>query len=145
MIEAEVKTAREGNPQITWQLPDPPDLTMRIEPHWGRRLLRHLLKNAIQHGLKDVPRPFIEVCGRVENGKVHVSVTNNGPQVPEHEQNLLFHARLSDEEGRRRGLLVVRFVAEKCGGGARLVRSDASGTCFEFYIPVAEESQHRAA
>jgi signal transduction histidine kinase len=76
---------------------------------------------------------------------VRVSVTNNGPRIPESEQSLLFRARLADEGGRRRGLLVVRFVAKRCGGDAEFRFSDERGTCFEFCIPLAGEARRDAA
>ena len=146
VIEDEVAEARSANPQIAWSISVQEDAILRIGPQWGRRLLRHLLKNALQHGPKDMTSAKIGVRAHVENGAAHIRVINNGPQVPEHERDRLFLVPLAGEDGRyRRGLVVVSFVAERYGGGARLVQSDESETCFEFCIPVADGSQDAAA
>jgi signal transduction histidine kinase len=92
-----------------------------------RRLIRNLLENAQRHG-----RPPIEVSLRRKQGKVELCVCDHGAGVPVSERERLFepfHRLPGATSGAGLGLSLVRQIAARHGGGARVHAGAAGGAC----------------
>ncbi|GGR41494.1 sensor histidine kinase [Streptomyces netropsis] len=86
--------------------------------------------------------PFVEVELRAEGSTVVLRVSDNGPGVPEGAAELVFTDGWSTKEPpahRRRGLglSLVRRLAERYGGSARVGERDGGGAVFTVELPEA--------
>lgn len=100
---------------------------VRGEPALLERMIANLVDNAIRH---NVPRGFMEVSTRAENGRVSLRVANGGDVIDAAEAQELaepFRRRHRDEHGFGLGLSIVRSVAEVHGGSVRLSARPAGG------------------
>lgn len=118
----------------------------KLDGQWdpGRiaQALSNLLGNAIQHGL---PAERIVIAIDAGEEEVVVSVTNQGPVIPEEQLQAIFEplVRLvasDSREGDRPGsmglgLYIVREVAIAHGGSATASSSAAQGTTFTIRLP----------
>jgi two-component system phosphate regulon sensor histidine kinase PhoR len=103
--------------------------------------LLNLLQNAAKYGGQ--PKQIRVVCAR-ENGRVALSVFDNGPGIPRRERRRIFERfyriddRLSrEQEGSGLGLAIVRHVAQAHGGEVRVRSTPGSGAEFSILLPVA--------
>ncbi|MEV5187534.1 sensor histidine kinase [Streptomyces werraensis] len=100
------------------------------------RLLRNLLDNAARHAAHRV-----QVTVRSEDGRVVVTVHDDGPGVPAEDAERIFErfvrlddARSRDQGGTGLGLAIARDLAERHGGTLTLVPRTL-GACFELRLP----------
>jgi len=107
--------------------------------------LDNLIDNALRYGTSGPGgRIVISLEGRAErtSPEVIVSVWDDGAGIPESAGEIIFErfARLREDGGAGcgLGLSIVRAVAERHGGAARLApQGDRGGTCFEIRLPQA--------
>lgn len=108
------------------------------------RILSNLIRNALQaleqDGRADRPRPAITLAARRERHTIHITVTDNGPGIPERVRDKLFQAfhASATPGGTGLGLAIAAELAEAHGGGLALVKSDATGTTMELTLPAPE-------
>ncbi|MET9646418.1 sensor histidine kinase [Streptomyces syringium] len=93
-------------------------------------------------GGRAAAEPFVEVELRTEGSTVVLRVSDNGPGVPEGAAELVFTDGWSTKEPpahRRRGLglSLVRRLAERYGGSARVGERDGGGAVFTVELPEA--------
>lgn len=118
-----------------------------------RRVVMNLLDNAIKYTptggrvrAEAEPRP---------GGGAMVRVTDTGKGIaPEHQariferfyrvQHTTDRSGLPDASGAGLGLPIAAWIAQAHGGALRLVRSDATGSVFEFTLPGREPQQRTA-
>jgi signal transduction histidine kinase len=111
--------------------------------HWCRKSLRraieNLVNNALKYGEKDSP---VKVLIEKVDGRVALSVTNFGVQIPHEQIEGLFKMFRRGEQHAAFGtsswgigLSYVRSVAERHGGSV-IVASNASQTTFVLNIPL---------
>lgn len=95
-----------------------------------RTVLRNLLMNVRDHA-----RGHAQVSGRVENRRVHLRVSDDGPGLGAGQVATLFQrgARGAGSPGLGLGLHVARLLCRRQGGDLRLVRS-VGGCCFEVVL-----------
>ena len=94
--------------------------------------VRNLLDNAARYAAEQVK---VSCCER--DGRVAITVSDDGPGIPEKDRERVFGRFVRLEEGRSRkegstglGLAVVRTIAEQHGGTARFVDGELGGaTC----------------
>ena len=110
---------------------------------WLRRLLRHLIRNAVNAISPEEEERIVTVRTRAQDSMVSVQVEDKGKGVRPEIIPLLFKRPIPHEDDRQGcGLLVVRFVVEQHGGQAGLVRTQpGQGACFAFSIPIVEREQ----
>lgn len=119
----------------------------QCDPGALRRILDNLLTNAVKYGDPDAP---IRVGLKEADGRVHISVHNQGTPIPEADQKLLFEpfsrstvALEGNQKGWGLGLSIVKGLLESHAGTIS-VRSDAeSGTTFTVDLPLGPAA-HRA-
>jgi two-component system sensor histidine kinase CpxA len=112
--------AREGNESVQIRTVIEPDLVVLAQPDCLYRALANVVRNAVRYAGTAGP---IEVLARQERSEVVVSVTDNGPGLPESELENVFRPFYRPEFARQRetggtglGLAIVRDCVETCGG-----------------------------
>ena len=92
------------------------------DPDWAERLVANLLDNAMQH---NAAGGWVSVTSGIEHGRAVLTVSNNGPVIPQEEVERLFRPfqrlgamRTNRGEGHGLGLSIVSAIAT--AHGARL-------------------------
>ena len=104
-----------------------------------RQIIRNLLTNAIRYGGNE-----IELAVRRSNGSVLITVTDDGPGVPEERRESIFepyeraHAVSTQPASVGLGLTVSRQLARLMGGDLTY-RSESRGSSFELSLPAYSE------
>jgi signal transduction histidine kinase len=110
-------------------------------------VLHHILRNLLENGFKYAQEgTTITVAGTLDNGRVVISVEDEGPGIPVPLQEKIFERYFQvDESNRRRsggvglGLYISRQMAEMIGGRLWLERSDERGSVFCLSVPAVRE------
>jgi two-component system OmpR family sensor kinase len=116
------------------------DETVVADPLRVRQILRNLVSNARRHG-----GDHIEVAGRRENGTYILTVSDDGPGVPDEIREHLF-SRFVHHGDRPLitgsvglGLSITRLLAEGMGGTIDY-RRDNGTTQFQLTLPTSDEA-----
>jgi two-component system, OmpR family, sensor histidine kinase CpxA len=134
--------ARECSPLET-EVRVPPGLTVTADPALLGRALGNLVRNATIH---TSPGTRLEIEASTTPESVSISVTDNGPGVPENELRKIFEpfhrldlARSRDTGGSGLGLAIVRSAVEACGGEVSASLPPSGGLCVTLKLPVETE------
>ncbi len=144
VLRAEIEQLRRVHARVNLGLAlGCPGLYIQMHDLWLRRLLRHLVKNAIR--ANDHPTDTVDVIigTRHQSNMIEIWVRDNGRGVRPEIESLLFnrpiphaHERINERLGR--GLLLVRHIVELHGGHVWLKEnSPGDNVCFAFSIPQA--------
>jgi len=115
---------------------DVPALTVTANPEFDTAF-RELLQNAIIHN--DSDEPHVEIVARRIDRGVELTITDNGPGVPEHELETLNRGEESSlVHGSGAGLWLVQTAVDSSNGEIRY-ETDESGTTVRIRLPVAGE------
>lgn len=111
------------------------DAVAMLDPPRAQQIFANLLDNARKHGKGDV---LVEV-GR-ENGDVVVRVSDEGPGIPAHELERVFHRfyrvdRSRSHPGSGLGLAIAKHLVALHGGTIRAYNRPAGGATFEVRLP----------
>ena len=105
------------------------------------RVIVNLLTNAIQamEEQEGEKRLLVAVRNAVEDGFYDIAVEDNGPGVPEAQQEQIFTPDFTTKtSGSGLGLAICRRIVEHCGGSISYSRSFAlGGACFTVKYPKA--------
>ncbi|MFI9153313.1 ATP-binding protein [Streptomyces sp. NPDC053367] len=119
-----------------------PDLW--ADPDKIDQVLGNLLENAVRHGEGTVtievrPAPSPREGEGHENAATSVTVSDEGPGIPEESMNRVFTRfwRGSKRGGTGLGLYIVKGIVEAHGGTITVGRAPAGGAEFRFTLPVA--------
>jgi signal transduction histidine kinase len=121
----------------------PTDVETRGDERRLRQMLMNLLDNAIRH-TPGGGAVRVELAARP--GELQISVSDDGPGIPEAEGERIFERFVRLDAARRAsdgaglGLPIARMIAEEHGGALVLARSDASGSTFLVRLPVPATS-----
>jgi signal transduction histidine kinase len=128
------------------------DLDESLHAPLDRSALRQVLLNLLDNAVKYGPRgQRVEVAARAQDGRLVVSVSDEGPGVPPAERKRIwrpYHRLHRDAEsatgGSGIGLAVVRELVELHGGRVATSDGPAGGAVFEVSFPGAESRSPRA-
>jgi two-component system, sensor histidine kinase and response regulator len=106
--------------------------------------IAQVISNLISNASKYAPRSPIRVAIRNVDGKVQLSVSDEGPGVPPDRREAIFEprVRLMDTEsgrakrGRGLGLFIARNIVEAHGGRIWAASGDQGGAVFTVELPV---------
>ncbi|MFC7193651.1 PAS domain S-box protein [Halosimplex aquaticum] len=100
--------------------------------------LRELLENSAEYG---DGRIRVGVAADREDGRVTLSVADDGPGIPEYERAVVDESTeiTQLEHASGLGLWVVRWVCDGCGGRMRFEESDLGGSAVVLSLTVADE------
>jgi signal transduction histidine kinase len=134
LVEAEMED-RGGKLDLT--LPDAPLMALVSDEHVKRATL-NLLRNASQAS------QHVRLDARIEHAEVVISVSDDGPGVPDHLRSRVFDPFVTDkEQGAGLGLAIVKKVAEANGGRVELADSSETnggrGAEFRLYFGSLED------
>ena len=138
IAEDSVAVTRREHPAVELELPSEPIL-VACDRERAMQALDHLLDNARKFGGEAAVR--VVVSGRGDAGVV--SVTDEGPGIPEDERERIFERyaqlgeRLPNEpRGAGVGLYLARWNAEAMGGSLTIRDSSDTGSTFELALRV---------
>jgi signal transduction histidine kinase len=99
-------------------------------------VLETLVENSRQAGARHV-----RIAGRAERGRVIVTISDDGPGIPEADRERIFdpfHTTRRGEGGSGLGLSIARSLLAACGGTI-VSRQVEKGACFELLLPRSVE------
>ena len=101
-----------------------------------RQLLHNLIKNALEATEDTIRAHIIVKTDCSETDQLTLTVSDNGPGIPEESQNWIFEPYATDKpKGTGLGLAVVRKIVEEHNGQITLTSSPENGTCFIMKFP----------
>ena len=104
------------------------------------QLFQNLLDNAMSYAGSEEADPTVEVRATVEDELVRFEVSDNGPGVPEAQQERIFEVFSRgqvDGDGTGIGLAVCRRIVRRHGGEIWVESASGEGTTFAFTVPAA--------
>lgn len=112
-------------------------------------LVRNLLDNAVKYSIEPTE---IDIEVKLEDGKIHLAVSDNGPGIPRHLRRKVFSRfyRAGDELERKKpgtglGLFLVRSIVQRLRGTVRIADlMKKNGSKFLIVIPNGRASQSTA-
>lgn len=112
------------------------DVTVMIDPLRAQQILANLLDNAVKHG-----KGCVGVELARENGDAIVRVHDQGPGIPPHELERVFHRfyrgdRSRSQPGTGLGLAIAKHLVVLHGGTIRAYNRAAGGATFEVRLPI---------
>lgn len=117
-------------------------LRARVEADAWRQMLLNLLDNAVKYGPAGQE---IAVTLEAAEGRLRLSVEDEGPGIPEAERERVFERfrrlerdRASTVVGTGLGLAVVRELATRCGGGCAVESGRRGGARLVVDLPAAD-------
>jgi signal transduction histidine kinase len=111
------------------------------DAHWIRRAVQNYLDNAakyIDKGKQITVRAF------VENERIHIEVSDDGPGIPPDAQARLFerfYRATSEKTGSGLGLAIVKSVAEAHGGSVYVRSEPNKGSTFGLTLATQPSSK----
>ena len=115
----------------------PAEVTTPLQREQLRVVLRHLVENAVEHN--DADTPAVEVTA-VENPEtpysLGISVRDNGPGMPAHEQRVIAADNETDlEHSTGIGLWIVQWITASAGGTISVSEREPRGTDVSIHLP----------
>jgi two-component system sensor histidine kinase CpxA len=111
-------------------------------PEYLFRSLANVVRNAIRYAGEYGP---IVISAQEKDGMVQISVTDQGPGIPEAELEAVFKPFYRPEDARQRetggvglGLAIVRTCIEACGGTVQCRNRSPKGLEVEIKLPMAQ-------
>jgi signal transduction histidine kinase len=126
------------------------DVPESVPPILGdRRRVEQILTNLLANAAKYTPGGgVVEVAAASVNGHVLLSVTDNGPGVPESERDIVFDKFYRGRDAQRRGeagsglgLAIVKSLVDLHGGSVRVEESVPRGARFVVELPRASDDE----
>ncbi len=143
LIEEAVQNARAAGAkkEIDVRFAAPEDtMGMAVDPTLIRRLLDNLLSNALKFS---PPHTEVEVAVGLEEEAIYISVTDQGPGIPEKEleqlYDLFFLGSARSTAGEKRmglGLPIVKRIVDAHGGRIEVDTELGKGTTFVVRLPI---------
>jgi len=139
MFSIIVEENRERYPDATVEL-DVSDESVSVAANaLLSTVFRNLVQNAVLHN--DDPEPAVRIDVETRDGRAVISVSDNGPGIPEAEQERLFRMgeKGIDSKGTGLGLYLCRQIVESFDGEIWHDPDAAEGATFRVAVPLAAE------
>ncbi len=115
------------------------DISAELDTVYFTTMINNLLSNAVKYNERN---PVVKVKGLVENGMVHISITDNGIGITKADQRHIFEkfyrasgGNIHKYKGLGLGLYYVKKIAEAHGGDVKLTSRPGKGSIFTVVIP----------
>jgi PAS domain S-box-containing protein len=139
VLEKEAESMRAGHPEVSLEVDYPNgQISLSSDEDRLRQVVWNLLDNAAKYGGDPA-----HVSMRVElhDSQVTVRVRNEGPGIPEDEQELVFEqfyrsGAVADKPGLGVGLFITKRIVEGLGGTLVFKSKKGEGTEFALTLPV---------
>ena len=107
--------------------------------------IHQVLSNLIGNSLKFTPNGgTIELSAQKQDTQVEISVTDNGPGIPEEEKEQIFERfsqlKRNDRRGLGLGLFIAKWIVEAHRGRIWVMSEMGKGSTFSFSIPLMVKS-----
>lgn len=117
----------------------PEGVIVNVDPGRIQQVLRNLLDNAITYSPEGED---IFIQGKDMEDRVKLSITDNGPGIPEGDLQRVFDRFYRVDQSRSRetggtglGLTIAREIIQAHGGQIEVESDSGEGTTFSFYLP----------
>jgi signal transduction histidine kinase len=118
---------------VTTEFPDQAFVTANVGL---RSVVDNILENAVEHN--DAEEPRVHVAVETDSKTARLSVTDNGPGVPDSEKETLRNPR---REGAGGGISLVGTLVDAYGGDVRVGDNDPRGTVVTVQLPRSDTRQ----
>jgi signal transduction histidine kinase len=120
--------------------------TEKIEIHADKEQINSIFSNLIKNGIQSIPlgkEGLIKVHLEKENGKVLVSVSDNGSGIPESLKQKMFTPNFTTKSsGTGLGLSIVKRYVENAGGRIWFESETDKGTVFFMEFPILKPDEN---
>lgn len=117
-----------------------------------RRVIQNLIENARRYGkIKGSDLAYIEINGRLEEGRVVIEVADQGPGIPENEIDHLLRpfTRMDSARGQANGsglgLAIVNRIIKQHGGKLRMINRKSGGLIVQFNLSASKRAPDPSA
>jgi signal transduction histidine kinase len=145
LVKEVVERGCRSHPSVALDLSglnDGSDCPVRMIPLQLELVIKNLVSNAVRASKKSA-RPSLTIKKKMYEHRIELTFTNTGEQIPEEVRVRIFKEIILDNEmhraGHGMGLWIGRRIVRRHGGDLDLLKSDASGTSFVLWLPLAEE------
>lgn len=139
LVEKQLASIRDDYPDIdvTFDLPAEQYITGAPKLDVA---LEHVFQNAVEHNDSEVPQITVTVQPpRSTDGYVDLTVADNGPGIPEDEQEVLIEGEENPlKHGTGLGLWIVNWIVTRSGGRLRFDENEPRGSRVTIALPSAE-------
>jgi len=145
VVESAVVTYRREFPDAVLRL-DAPDraFVLASDRKALETVVRNVIENALEHN--DTDNPEVEVTVEETDGRVQLSVADDGPGIPSAEQEILRHGHETQlEHGSSIGLWLVYWLVSAMGGDVSFEDREPRGTVVTLTFRGSEEPPSESA
>ncbi|BBN58655.1 sensor histidine kinase [Hydrogenovibrio marinus] len=132
-------TSMYQDPKSNWQVRydiDPNCHIIHADAYKLRQLLHNLIKNGIE-ATENTDKPLILVTTQCLETRVLISVSDNGPGIPEKTRNWIFEPYATDKpKGTGLGLAIVKKIVDEHQGQIQVESELEQGTKFIITLPL---------
>jgi nitrogen fixation/metabolism regulation signal transduction histidine kinase len=132
-------TSMYQDPKSNWQVRydiDPNCHIIHADAYKLRQLLHNLIKNGIE-ATENTENPLILVTTQCLETQVLISVSDNGPGIPEKTRNWIFEPYATDKpKGTGLGLAIVKKIVDEHQGQIQVESESEQGTKFIITLPL---------
>ncbi|MPQ77329.1 ATP-binding protein [Hydrogenovibrio sp. JE_KL2] len=132
-------TSMYQDPKSNWQVRydiDPNCHIIHADAYKLRQLLHNLIKNGIE-ATEHTEKPLILVTTQCLETRVLISVSDNGPGIPEKTRNWIFEPYATDKpKGTGLGLAIVKKIVDEHQGQIQVESESEQGTKFIITLPL---------
>src|SRR5208337_4796606 len=135
LSDLEIRIQRTGGEVKIGELP-----SVQADPAQMRQLFQNLIGNALKFHKED-ERPVVEVRSTLADGKLQITVKDNGIGFEEQHLDKIFqlfhrlHGRSSQYEGTGMGLAICKKIVERHGGSITAKSTPGAGSLFVIDLP----------
>ncbi len=140
LLEEAIARVRSKFPAVEVDAPDPGPVRVRIAEYFGQAIT-HVLSNGVIHNDSDQPR--IELDVTVGDGRVLLSIADNGPGIPDARKDLVFGREETDQlhHGNGFGLFFVENVVTESDGEIWIEDNEPTGSVFTIALELESREQ----